>query len=81
MTAVLEVGDPASADLSADRLGRSGPYFRAKYVDTGLLPGVLTLVARRGTVVHLECSGRRDVEAGIPVTGGTTASPPMCVVA
>jgi CubicO group peptidase (beta-lactamase class C family) len=57
--------------MAEDRLARIEPYFRAKYVDTGLLPGVLTLVARRGKVVHIGCSGWRDVEAGRPVSADT----------
>ena len=70
MSAVL-VDDPAKVGMSAERLARIGPYFQSRYVDTGLLPGVLTLVARRGQVVHLAVSGQRDVERAVPLTDDT----------
>jgi CubicO group peptidase (beta-lactamase class C family) len=42
-----------------------------RYVDEDKLPGVVTLVARRGKVVHFEAVGRRDVERDEPMTKDT----------
>ena len=58
--------DPADAGFSAERLARIGPRLQ-QYVDDGLLPGWSLAVARRGSVVHLETCGSRDVESGAPV--------------
>jgi CubicO group peptidase (beta-lactamase class C family) len=41
------------------------------YVDSGRLPGAITLVARRGKVVHFETYGRRDIDTGKPVEPDT----------
>ena len=67
----VSVEEPAKVGLSAERLGRIGPYFRSKYVDPGRLAGVLTLVARRGQVVHLATSGQRDLERGAALSADT----------
>ena len=53
--------------MSAERLARIGPFFRDRYVDPADCPGCSTVVARRGRVVHQECSGWRDVERHLPV--------------
>ena len=37
------------------------------YVDAGKFPGAISMVQRRGKVVHFQTYGRRDVEAGTPV--------------
>jgi len=67
----MQVEDPAKAGMAADRLDRIEPYFRARYVEDERLPGVLTAVARRGQLVHLAASGRRDVERDLPLTADT----------
>ena len=67
----MDIEDAAKVGLSAERLDRIGPYFEKRYVDTEKLPGVLTLVVRRGHVVHLATSGRRDVERDLPMTEDT----------
>jgi len=41
------------------------------YVDEGKLGGLITLVARRGKVAHLECHGMMDVEANKPMQPDT----------
>src|SRR5580765_681981 len=58
--------DPAEAGFDAQRLARIYTHF-ARYVDDGLLPGWLIVVARGGDVVHLSTYGERDKEAGLPV--------------
>ena len=52
---------PEEVGVSAERLERIRPVMQG-YVDTGNLPGFLTVVARRGKIVHFETIGMRDVE-------------------
>ena len=40
----------------------------ASYVDSGRLPGALTLIARGGQVAFVDAVGYRDVEARVPLT-------------
>jgi CubicO group peptidase (beta-lactamase class C family) len=51
------------------RLGRVRTHFD-RYVEDGRLPGWL-LVVHRDDETHVECSGRRDVEADLPVEEDT----------
>ena len=44
---------PAEVGFSAERLARIRAGMQ-RYIDRGLVPGVVTLVARRGRVVHFE---------------------------
>ena len=67
----MKTEDPGKVGMAEDRLDRIGPYFRARYVDTGRLAGVLTAVARRGQLVHLAVSGHRDLEREVPMTDDT----------
>ena len=53
--------------MSAERLGRIGPAMQ-RYIDSGLVPGTVTLVARKGKIVHLEARGARDAESGAPMS-------------
>ena len=59
----LPAAIPASAGMSSEGLARIGPAMQA-YVDDGRLAGVMTMVARRGQVVHWEAAGMRDVADG-----------------
>ncbi len=52
--------------LSPERLKRIAPAMQA-YVDRGQVAGVLTLIARRGEIVHQECFGLADLEAKTPM--------------
>jgi CubicO group peptidase (beta-lactamase class C family) len=61
---------PEDLGLSSERLGRADATMHA-YVDKGKLPGVQTIVSRRGQVVHHDCYGWADVEAEVPVTPDT----------
>jgi CubicO group peptidase (beta-lactamase class C family) len=61
---------PEDLGLSSERLGRADATMHA-YVDKGKLPGVQTIVSRRGEVVHHDCYGWADVEAEVPVTPDT----------
>jgi CubicO group peptidase (beta-lactamase class C family) len=52
--------------FSATRLKRIGTVMQ-RYVDQKTLAGIVTLVARRGSVVHLEKFGYQDIETGKPM--------------
>jgi CubicO group peptidase (beta-lactamase class C family) len=56
--------------MSAERLARVKTAMQ-RYVDRGEVPGVVTLIARRGRVVHYESIGYRDIEARTPMTPDT----------
>lgn len=62
---------PASVGMDAAKLDRIGPILKAKYVDSGEIAGISTLVARRGQIVHAARVGHRDVEAGLAMTDDT----------
>ena len=57
---------PEAVGLSTERLGRIDEWMR-RYVDAGKLPGLMTVVARRGQVVDWRMHGLIDVEAKKPV--------------
>ncbi len=61
------VAKPETVGMSAERLGRIGPAMQ-RYIDSGLVPGTVTLVARKGKIVHLEARGARDAESGAPMS-------------
>ncbi|MDY7104972.1 MAG: serine hydrolase domain-containing protein [Actinomycetota bacterium] len=65
--AVLPEVDPASVDMSAERLDRLSAYLDG-VVGSGLLPGSITMVARRGGVVHLETDGWMDANQVFELT-------------
>ncbi len=62
----LPMAAPESVGMSSERLERIGPAMQ-KYIDDKLVPGVVTLVARKGKVVHFESQGFMDVESGKPM--------------
>ena len=62
----LPAAVPESAGMSSESLARIGPAMQS-YVDDGRLAGVMTLVARRGQVVHWEATGMRAAAAGDPL--------------
>lgn len=66
---VLKIGQ--GHGMSAERLARIDDFFQAKYIDTGLLPGTLTLVARHGEIAHLGVRGLADRERGTPLAEDT----------
>jgi CubicO group peptidase (beta-lactamase class C family) len=53
--------------MSSERLARVKVAMQ-RYVDQKLVPGVVTLIARRGRVVHFEAVGFRDPESQAPMT-------------
>ncbi|MBO74817.1 MAG: serine hydrolase [Flavobacteriales bacterium] len=66
----LKLARPASVDMSAERLERLGQGMR-RLIDDKKIPGAVTLIARRGKVVHFEAHGLRNVEAGSPMEKDT----------
>jgi CubicO group peptidase (beta-lactamase class C family) len=64
------MADRIDAGVSRDRLRRLDAVLH-RYVDGGKLPGVQTVVSRHGELVHRDCYGHTDVEAGKPVVPDT----------
>ena len=54
---------PEDVGLSSERLARMTKAIHA-YVDAGRTPGVVTLIARHGKVVHLDAYGKADLASG-----------------
>src|SRR4051794_20610520 len=61
---------PEDVGLSSDRLERVDAWMR-RLVDDGKLPGVLTMVARKGQGVWLRTAGMADLARGKPVASDT----------
>jgi CubicO group peptidase (beta-lactamase class C family) len=62
----LNTATPEAAGFSSARLIRVDQAMQ-RYVDEGTLAGIVTAVARRGRLVHMEKYGLMDVEAGKPM--------------
>jgi CubicO group peptidase (beta-lactamase class C family) len=58
--------DPESVGFSSVRLGRINTVMQ-HYVDQRKLAGMVTLVARRGQIVHFETCGVADIATGAPM--------------
>jgi len=61
---------PDDLGCSSERLGRLDAVLH-RYVDQEKIPGVQTLVSRRGQLVHRDCYGFRDIENGRKVEPDT----------
>lgn len=66
----LPTAEPAAVGMSAERLERLDGVMQG-YIDRNEVAGVVTLVARRGKVVHFSAAGQRDAENGAPMTHDT----------
>ena len=66
----LPTASPESVGMSSERLERIGAVMQ-RYIDDDLVPGTVTVVARKGKIVHLEARGYRDVENQQPMTTDT----------
>ena len=62
----MNIVKPESVGFSSSRLARINVAMQ-RYVDEQKLAGMVTLVARRGQVVHFEKFGMADREAGTPM--------------
>jgi CubicO group peptidase (beta-lactamase class C family) len=49
------------AGFSVERLAKVDAVMKQRYVDTGILPGILTQVCRKGEIVHTGMSGSMDL--------------------
>ncbi len=65
-----EEAAPADVGLEAERLQRVDRWM-AGYVEAGKLPGMMTVIARRGHVAYWRGCGWRDVEAGLALEPDT----------
>jgi len=66
----LPATDPEKVGFSSERLARIGPAMQ-KYIDAHKMPGVVTLAARHGQIVHFESRGLMDIEASKPMSTDT----------
>jgi CubicO group peptidase (beta-lactamase class C family) len=62
----LPMALPEEVGMSAERLARIAPVMQ-RYIDDRLVAGTVTLVARKGRVVHFEAQGLMDADAGVPM--------------
>ncbi|MFP6617212.1 MAG: serine hydrolase domain-containing protein, partial [Candidatus Hydrogenedentota bacterium] len=62
----VPTAQPEKVGMSSDRLERLSSVMQG-YIDDNLLAGTVTLVARKGKVVHFEAQGFRDIEANDPM--------------
>lgn len=58
---------PESVGMSSERLDRLSAVMQ-QHINDNLLAGTVTLIARKGKVVHFEAQGYRDIEADAPMT-------------
>src|SRR5258706_10706671 len=68
--ATLVVSKAEDAGMSSERLKRIHPMIQS-HIDGKDFSGAVTLVARKGKVVHFEAHGLADVEAKKPMATGT----------
>jgi len=68
--ASLPVTKPEQSGMSTERMQRLSAAMRG-YVERGEVPGTVTLVARRGHIVHLEAHGLANIEAHAPMRPGS----------
>jgi len=81
----LPTGKPEDVGMSSERLARVGPAMQ-KHIDAGEIAGVVTLVARRGRIVHFEAHGYADIAKRTPmktdhIFGLASSSKPITAVA
>ena len=62
---------PESVGLSSERLARIDRFIQRKYLDTGRMPGALTMIFRRGEVAHCSAIGMADLERKTPLREDT----------
>ena len=66
----LPIAKPETVGMSSERLERVGVAMD-RYIDQDLVPGTVTLIARKGKIVHFEARGLQNVESGAPMTTDT----------
>jgi len=58
---------PEQVGLSSERLSRLDAVMKKRYVDSGMLPGILTQIYRKGQHVHTGMAGHMDLERSKPM--------------
>ncbi|HVJ30198.1 MAG TPA: serine hydrolase domain-containing protein [Gammaproteobacteria bacterium] len=81
----IPTGKPEDVGMSSERLARIGPAMQ-RAIDAGEIAGVVTLVARRGRIVHFEAYGYSDIAKRTPmrtdaIFGLASSSKPITAVA
>jgi CubicO group peptidase (beta-lactamase class C family) len=66
----MNIVTPESQGFSSQRLARIHATMQ-RYVEERKLAGIVTLIARRGEVVHFDQVGMADIEAGTPMAADT----------
>src|SRR5260370_22034902 len=70
LAATINVSKPEDSGMSAERLARIRPLIQ-RHIAAKDLSGAVTVVARKGKVVHFEAHGLADIEANKPMQTGT----------
>ena len=65
--AAVELGPPPGAVLSREKLSPIDDFINGE-IASGKIPGAIVLIQRHGQQVYFKCFGKRDVEAGTPMT-------------
>ena len=63
----IVVAEAESVGMSTERLQRINTFIQ-EYIDSDQIAGAVTLVARKGQVVHFEAQGWRDAANQVPMT-------------
>ena len=58
---------PEQVGLSSERLARLDAVMKKRYVDSGMLPGIMTQIYRKGQHVHTGMAGHMDLERSKPM--------------
>jgi len=66
----LPAGDPKTLGFDPDRLAQMGPAMQ-RFVDEKQVPNLVTMVVRRGQIVHLHACGVMDFESQKPAKTDT----------
>lgn len=67
----MSLETPEAVGLSSSRLQHLDRYVQQRYVDAGRLPCAMTLIERRGQVVHFSAQGHMDIERARPLQQDT----------
>jgi CubicO group peptidase (beta-lactamase class C family) len=62
----VPTGTPEQVGMSSERLQRVNEVVK-RHIDAGDVAGAVTLVARRGRIVHFEAAGYKDLESRTPM--------------
>ena len=81
----ISTGKPEDVGMSSERLARIAPAMQ-RHIDAGEIAGVVTLVARRGLIVHFAAHGYSDIAKRTPmrtdhIFGLASSSKPITAVA